>query len=532
MTLLPTQNAQLALEQAAAELRSGDVLGAERTLNAALLINPNDPRLLFERAEIDVQRGRFEEAKLQLRRGLVAAPSANGMRIKLARLLQGRADYRTALHEVEQLPAPMLETFEIATFKAALLGALGEHDREIAIYEDLVSSNSKSAELWKSLGDALKTVGRTREGIEAIRRAIKVRPTYGEAYWTLANFKSFKFEQRDLAAMRRALRGHLSEVDQMHFHFALGKALEDRNQFEESFLHYAAGNRIRSQSLAPQQMSVGPLVVGWISELTAPFLRQREGGGNPAPDPIFIVGLQRSGSTLVEQILASHPDIEGVGELNSLQQVWEEIARSAAQRGHTQFEELAKLDNAALSALGRNYLDRAKQHRLTSKPHFVDKLPANWINVGLIRLILPNAKIIDARRHPLACGLSNFKQHYATGVTYAYNLSSIGHFYADYLRLMNHFDRIEPGAIHHLVNERLIEDPETEIQAMFDYLGIAYDAACLDFHQNSRAVRTPSAEQVRRPINGDGLNRWRDFEPWLDPLKIALGSALNDWDKV
>jgi hypothetical protein len=215
----------------------------------------------------------------------------------------------------------------------------------------------------------------------------------------------------------------------------------------------------------------------------------------------------------------------------TMQNLWDELAALGARNGRSVFEEIAHSDPALFRKIGEEYLLRTRAYRLQGKRFFVDKLPANWMNVGLIRLALPNARIIDARRHPMACGFSNFKQHYAYGVTFAYSQQSIGRFYADYLRLMRHFDAVQQGAIHHLINERLIEDPEREVRRMLDFIGVPFDPACLEFHSNKRPVHTPSAEQVRRPINREGVDAWRNYEPWLGELRQAVGPVLDDWDR-
>jgi len=523
-----TARSSFIIDQAVAALRTGDPAEAERLLRHRSLQAPTDVAALAKLADIVVEQGRIVEAALLLRRILAVAPAHHGIRLSLARLHQQLAEFAVALAELEALPGAIRESFEVTALEAALLGQIGRHDQELALYELLVEREPANASLWMSYGNALKTVGRTGEAVAAMRAAIKARPTYGEAYWSLANLKTVRFDDGDIAAMRKALRSKLDPIDALHFNFALGKALEDRRRFADSFRHYAAGNRIRHADIPPAFLTVTPRVEVVVQTLTADLFDRCEGAGDPTPDPIFIVGLQRSGSTLVEQILASHPHIEGTAELLAMEQIWARVG-GMGPSGNP-FLEVTRLQADALRGLGAEYLDRVRPFRSTDRPFFVDKLPANWLNAGFIRLILPNAKIIDARRHPMACGFSNFKQHYASGVTFAYDLRSIGIFYRDYVRMMDHIDMVQPGSVHRLVNERLIDDPEGEVRRLLDYLGLPFDSACLDFHRNRRAVNTPSAEQVRRPLNRDGVDSWRPYEPWLAPLAEALGPALEHWD--
>ena len=279
-------------------------------------------------------------------------------------------------------------------------------------------------------------------------------------------------------------------------------------------------------------MRITGFVDAAIAAYSPDLFKRHEGASSEAQGPIFVVGLQRSGSTLIEQILASHPLIEGTTEITVMQHIWDRFGRIASRSSRGPFDELLRLDSAAFKAIGDEYLERTRAYRISGRPYFVDKLPANWMNLGLIRLALPNAKIIDSRRHPMACGFSNFKQNYATGVTFSYSQESIGQFYRDYLRFMDHIGRVQPGAVHRVINERLIDDPEGETRALLDFVGVPFDQACLDPHKNKRAVMTPSAEQVRRPINRDGVDAWRPYEPWLGPMKQALGDALEHWDKA
>ena len=527
---LSARQSKLVVDLATEALRSGDSREAERLLRGHLVKSPNDAGVLTYLAKIVEDQGRVEESTLLLRRAADCEQTPARF-LSLLHHLKRYAGAEAILAEIEVLPPGIRELFDVRVLEAAALGTLGIHDREIEIYEKLTAVEPSNGSLWKTLGDALKTVGRLDDGVAALRRAIAARPTYGEAYWTLANFKSFRFTNEDIAAMRSALKKRLSEIDALHFHFALGQALEDARNYPQSFRHYSAGNRVRAARLQPSDMGITPFVQRAIARQTSEFFEQRAGAGCDGADPIFVVGLHRSGSTLIEQILASHPMIEGTTEITVISQLWNRLTRAAAVNGRGAFEELALQDASALEALGREYISRTKAFRLTERPYFVDKLPANWMHLGLIRLILPNAKIIDARRHPLACGFSNFKQHYASGMHFAYSQESIGTFYRDYWRYMSHLNRVQPGAVHRVINEKLIEDPEGEIRRMLDFIGVPFDPACLQFHQNKRAVRTPSAEQVRRPINREGVDRWRNYERWLGPLKEALGPALEQWDQ-
>ena len=526
-----SDKSKLVMEQVSAALKAGQAADAERTLRQHLLLQPADLEVLAKLGDLLGEQKRDLEASIVYKRALAVAPNAHNIRLALAHLLDRMNLVEPALNEIEAIEGPLRGHFNSLTLEGALLGKLGIHDREIAIYERLIADFPQNCALWMCLGNSLKTVGRMDEAVAALRQSIKARPTYGEAYWTLANFKSFRFAPRDVAAMRQALKGKLEAEDALHFHFALGKALEDRDDAEGSFRHYAAGNRIRASQLTRGQMIVSPRVETAISTFTKPLFARYAGGGDPSRDPIFVVGLQRSGSTLIEQILASHPMIEGTSELLLIEQLWTRLGKAPGASGNS-FAELARLDPQALQALGSEYLERSRPFRLTDRPMFVDKLPPNWLNVGFIKLILPNAKIIDARRHPLACGFSNFKQHYATGVTFSYSLEAIGRFYCDYLRLMSHIDQELPGVVHHVINERLIDDPEGVTRALLAYVGVPFDPACLEFHKTKRAIHTPSAEQVRKGISREGINQWRRYEPWLGPLKEALGEALDNWDKV
>jgi tetratricopeptide (TPR) repeat protein len=385
-----------------------------------------------------------------------------------------------------------------------------------------------------SYAHALSTVGREEESIEAYRRCIAQLPTCGEAYWSLANLKTFHFAAEEVAAIRTQLeREDLSNEDRYHFEFALGKALEDLKNYEESFEHYAQGNRLRLMDIPYLSEETTGLVRRTRQHLGAAFFAARTGHGCPAPDPIFIVGLPRSGSTLIEQILASHSAVEGTMELQNLLSIAGKLgARASKGEGPRYPTDLAKLSADECRKLGEQYLEDTRIQRKTSKPYFIDKMPNNFMHVGLIQLILPQAKIIDARRHPMACGFSMFKQHFARGQNFSYSLEDIGHYYRDYVELMAHYDAVLPGRVHRVIHETLIEDTEAEVRALLAYCGLEFEESCLRFYENERAVRTASAQQVRQPITRAGVDQWRHYEPWLQPLREILGPVLEAYPAV
>ena len=401
------------------------------------------------------------------------------------------------------------------------------------LYSGILAEYPEHEKVWLNYGHALKTAGRQDEGIAAYRRCITLAPRSGAAYWSLANLKTFRFSPSDIEAMRAQLaRGDLAVDDRVQLHFALGKALEDVASYGESFQHYAEANSLRRTTAAYDAERTTARVERSRQILTRDFFTARSGYGADAADPIFIVGLPRAGSTLLEQILASHSAVEGTMELPDVISLARELAGDT-HRVRTPFPALlADLSAAQCRALGERYLSQTRVQRKTHRPHFIDKMPNNFGYLGLIQLILPNAKIVDARRHPLACCFSVFKQHFARGQEFAYDLGDLGRYYRDYVALMSHFDNILPGKVHRVIYERLVEDTEAQVRRLLEYCGLPFEAACLRFYENQRAVRTASSEQVRQPILRDALEHWRHFEPWLGPLKAALGPVLEAYPGV
>jgi tetratricopeptide (TPR) repeat protein len=382
-----------------------------------------------------------------------------------------------------------------------------------------------------SYGHALKTVGRQADCVAAYRKALELSPGLGEAWWSLANLKTVKFSETDRAVMAAGLEQEgLSDDDRLHLHYALGKALEDAGLYADSFDHYARGAAIRRAQVDYDPDENHADVARARAVFTPAFLGSTAGQGCPAPDPIFVVGLPRSGSTLVEQILASHSQVEGTMELPDLIVMARRLGGKAVRRADSAYPEvLTSLSPEQLAELGEEYLERTRVQRKTDRPFFIDKMPNNFAHAGLIHLILPNAKIIDARRHPLGCCFSGFKQHFARGQAFSYDLTDIGRYYADYVALMDHFDTVLPGRVHRVIYEAMIEDPEAQIRALLDHCGLPFEPACLSFHENDRAVRTASSEQVRQPLFKTAVEHWQNYESFMQPLKQALGECLETY---
>lgn len=519
------------LLEAGAALLGNDLPTAERVLRPYLHERPMDVAAIRMMAELAARVGRMGDCENLLRRALELAPGFTAARANLATILHKQNRAAEAIAELEIIEKEAATGLGHASLKAAALGRIGAHEEALALYARILEERPREPKLWMSYGHILRAVGKQEDCIAAYRRALDLAPATGEVWWSLANLKTVKFDDADVAAMETALgQPDLDEEDRFHLHFALGKAYEDARDAEAAFGHYAEGNRRRRALVEYRPEDMGRYVERAIAFFTPERFAERAGQGCPAPDPIFIVGMPRAGSTLVEQILASHPAIEGTAELPDLPAIARTIdGRTARDAEGLYPEALADLSPEQLRALGEEYLARASVQRVTERPMFIDKLPNNWAHVGLIRMILPNARIIDARRDPMDCGFSNFKQHYARGQRFSYDLREIGRYYADYVRLMRHFDTVQPGAVVRVIHEELVEDPEGEIRRLLDALGLDFDPACLTFYENERAVRTASSEQVRQPISRKGIGRWKPFEPWLDPLKEGLGEVLHDW---
>ena len=514
------------LAPAADALLAGDAAAAERLLRAHLNARPAGPDALQMLADALARQGGLSGAAGLLERALDLDPAHDGARFALADVLFRQQKGAEALPLIETLFAADPSNPAFRNLLAACQGLVGDYDRAIELYEALLADFPKQPRIWLNYGHTLRTLRRREEATDAYLRCIDLAPSLGDAYWSLANLKtapiSAEIEAQMAAQMRR---DDLTSDDRLHLHYALGKALEDRGDHTAAFENFRAGAALRRAQLSYDAADVVALTARSKALFTKGFFAARDGAGSASDAPIFIVGLPRSGSTLIEQILASHSAVEGTMELPDIGL----IAAGLIGPGKAYPDVIADLSASDLAALGEAYLARTAIHRRLGRAHFIDKMPNNFLHVGLIQLILPNAKIIDARRHPLGSCFSAFKQHFAYGHAFSYDQGDLGRYYRDYVDLMAHVDTVLPGRVCRVIYEDLVEDTETQVRRLLDHCGLPFEPGCLTFYENDRPVRTVSSEQVRRPIFRDGLDLWKSYEPWLGPLKAALGPALETW---
>jgi tetratricopeptide (TPR) repeat protein len=514
---------------AADALCDGEPAAAHRLLSAYLARRPDDPDALRLFADLAARTGRHFDAERLLARCLAQAPSLAGARCAYAIALHQQGKTLETLAQTDILLAAEPGHPVYAHIRAAALMRVGEYEPSADAYRQVLEAHPDLALTWMAYGHALKTLGRQAEAIAAYRESVRLRPSLGEAWWSLANLKTVALGPDDVARIEAELaEPGLDEEDRFHLQFALGKAQEDAGAYEASFRSYEAANALRRRSLDYDAGETGGQVARSKALLSPSFFAAHAGHGSPRPDPIFIVGLPRSGSTLIEQILASHSQVEGTQELPDIEALADRLAGHPRRPSEGAYPDvLAALSPAELASLGEEYLMRAAPHRKADTPLFIDKTPNNFAHIGLIQLILPNAKIIDARRHPVGCCFSAFKQHFAIGQAFSYSLTDLARYYRDYVELMAHFDAVLPGWIHRVIYEAMVAEPEAEVRRLLDHCGLPFEEACLRFYENPRAVRTASSEQVRRPIFTDGADHWRHFEPWLAPLIEGLGDVLD-----
>ena len=515
-----------------------EIFPAERMVRDFLLKHGDHVEAMRLLAKIGMKLDVLDDAELLLEGALRLAPNYHVARHDYALVLLQRHKHARALEEMERLLKvdPDNRAFKI-TYASARVG-LGQHDRAVELYRAILADTPRAADLHLSVAHALKTLGKQQEAIDSYRAAFASRPGYGDAYWSLANLKTYRFPDEEIAQMRAQERSpEIAIEDRYHLCFALGKALEDRADYAESFRYYERGNALKKAEI---RFRIEPLERNarlQAAVCTREFFEARRGFGCPSEEPIFIVGLPRAGSTLLEQILASHSQVEGTTELPDILRLVADLQGRDFDPVNPRYPAvLDTLEPDALRRFGEKYIADTRVYR-TGKggaltPRFIDKMPNNFRHIGLIHLILPNARIIDARREPMACCFSNFKQLFASGQEFTYSMDDIARYYRSYVELMRHWDEVLPGRALRVQHEDVVEDLEGNVRRLLEFCGLDFEPACLEFYKNERSVRTASSEQVRRPIFKEGLDQWRNFAPWLEPLTEALGDLAGNVNRA
>ena len=501
----------------------GDLSGAEKLLREYLR-NATHAEALRLLGRIQHQRKLLDDAEQLLEAARRFAPNYRAAQLDFVRVLIDRQKYEKAREEIKASLESVDKDY-LLLYAAACAG-LGQHEPAIAAYRQLIADSPESPELRLALGHSLRSDGRQKEAVESYHRAAALRPSFGDAWWSLANLRTYRFSDDEIARMRAeeaAPAAH--QIDHYHLCFALGKACEDQHNYAESWKFYERGNRLKRAEIRYDPEISEANARRQIEVCTAQFFADRACVGAQDRDPIFIVGLPRSGSTLVEQILASHSEVEGTHELYEIERMLHGLQRHPSDPGGTCYPDtLAELAPDELSSLGERYLRDTRAYR-TARPFFIDKMPNNFRHIGLIHLMLPNARIIDVRREPMACCFSNLKQLFASGQEFTYSIEDIARYYGTYVELMRHWDAVLPGCVLRVRYEDVVDDLERNVRRMLEFCGLEFEPACIEFHRTERSVSTASSEQVRQPIFREGLFQWRNYEPWLGSLREALDDA-------
>lgn len=508
-------------------INEGRLAGAEQLCRLFLRRNPKHVEGMRLLAYLGVQTEVLDDAEILLENAVAFEPENLLARYDYMGVLYKRQKYEQAFQEAKFLLNQDPNNVRHQTAYANQCVAIGRFEEAIKIYEQVTPKVPDPAQVHLLRGHALKTIDKSELAITAYKEAYRARSSFGDAFWSLANLKTYRFEASEVEQMLNFVDSEsIPSIDQIHLNFALGKHFEDHQDFEQSFQFYKTGNAVKQAAIGFDSALLSKRLKLQHEVCDAKLFRDREKSGVAASDPIFVVGLPRAGSTLLEQILASHPLVDGTQELPNIAAFAFELDGRRRLQDDPQYPAcLSSISDEALRDMGQKYLDDTRIHR-GNAPFFIDKMPNNFRHIGLIKLILPNAKIIDARRHPLACCFSGFKQLFASGQEFSYGLEDIGHYYQDYIDLMTHWNSVLPDFILTVHHEAVVFDLETQVRRMLDFCGLPFDAACLNFHRTERSVRTPSSEQVRQPIYQSGLNAYQPFEPWLAPLKTAIGDTI------
>ena len=495
---------------------------AEELVRQYLQKKPHQPDAMALLAEIGIKNKVYDDAEFILATGVELHPNHFQLRFQLIGLLMKLGKYSAAIEHIDSKSWPSSNTFAkvLATHRAIALSNLGKTEEALKAFSQLDDQHTNE-EVLIQWGHALKYAGKFDEAVEKYKNAYQLNPRCGDAYWSLANTKRYVFETDEIESMRALVNSEeVSVKDRTHVHFALGKALEDKSSYKDSFEHYKMGNALKSSDVKYSPDSTEDLIKQLITTCTSEWATSIEANLSSTATPIFIVGLPRAGSTLVEQILASHSKVEGTSELHNILSIALKL-KGKSKLNQTYPNKLIQLSLEEREKLGKHYLANTEDYR-TNKPFFIDKMPNNFLHIGLIKSILPNSKIIDARREPMACCFSGFKQLFGDGQDFSYDLEWIGRYYKGYLEIMDHWHALFPSQIFKVQHEDLIENTDKVIESLLAYCGLNNEPQCARFYENKRTVLTPSSEQVRQPIFKDGMNQWRNYEPFLGPLKKAL----------
>ena len=516
------------LYEASVLLASNKQHKAEKLLREYLYENPLDVNAMKLLADIGIKQRAYLDAGNLLIRALDIEPEYDEARLSYANLLHARQLPFESLKQLEILLEKNPKNIHYLNLKAVNLAQANQHAEALNLFREIKKRfNSKTlnnGQFYLQFGHTLRANGDIKEAIEAYLEAIKCKEGYGEAYWGLANLKTYKFSQDDFTKIKKLLNDKdCKRHDYFHLLFTLGKAEEDRGNFQNSIAAYMKGNQIKSREVLWNVNEFAEECKKIKNFFTTEFFEQFKDVGSDLSDPIFVVGLPRSGSTLVEQILSSHSLIEGTTEHQNIIALSRKISKKRKSSDKSHYPSgILDIEKNEFKKMGEAYINNTLDQRNTSKPYFIDKMPNNFFHIGLIHLILPNAKIIDARRNPMDCCFSNYKQLFGSGQGFTYSLNRIANYYIEYINLMNHWEKVLPGKVHRVVYEDMVRDTKNEIEKLIEFCGFEIEADCFQFYKNKRAVRTPSSEQVRQPIYSKGIGYWKNFEEWLTPLKEIL----------
>lgn len=517
--------------EAAAHIAKHEFGAAEAILRPYLKEQPGDVNAIRMLGEIGLELGALRDAENLLAQCVKLAPDYPAGRYSYANVLYKRHRFSEAIEQLDTLLHNHPENPAYLALKAANLAEISQHQQAIDIFSALLNDDPSNASVRLSLGHAQRAVGDQAAAIDTYRKVPESSAEYGEACWSLANLKTYRFTESALETMREQLKASGGDYRKTyHLLFALAKALEDAKRYQEAMAALAQGNKLKSKTVPWSTEQFEQDTQALIDFFQAERLQILASSELHAPDPIFIVGLPRAGSTLIEQILSSHSQVEGTAELANMIAIARSLANKTNRSSKSQYPEiLEQLNEQQLAALGKRYLDETRLQRQTQKPYFIDKMPNNFSHIGLIHQIIPNAKVIDARRNPMDCCFSGYKQLFASGQGFTYSQRRIAHYYRQYERLMNHWDVVFPGFVYRVHYEAMIENPEHEIRALLTYCGLEFEEACLNFHETQRPVRTASSEQVRQPINRKGIGAWKPYEAWLQPMMTELGDSVGHY---